>query len=231
MRLRAAVAVITLLLCAPAWADEKTQVMGTKEDRVFWVIPNYQTVQDELSLPTISAQDKFRIALKDSFDPYAFPIAGVFAGISHIDNENPSWGRGPDGFGKRYIAALADQTMSNMLSEAAFPILLHQDPRFFRLGRGGFWHRLGYAASRVFVTRGDDGSAQFNASEFAGNAVMAAAGNLYRPRQDRGVGESAENFGLQIGVDLVGGVFKEFWPDIKEKLTGRRPTRTSGRSP
>ena len=222
MRPRTAIAALLLFSCASAWSQEKTQVMGSKEDRVFWVLPNYQTVQDELSIPTISAKDKFKIAAKDSFDPFAFPVAGVFAGISHAQNQYPSWGRGVAGFEKRYVAALADQTMSNLLSEGAFPILLHQDPRFFRLGQGGFWHRLGYAATRVFVTRGDDGSAQFNASEFAGNAVMAAGANLYRPRQDRSVADSAVNFGVQIGVDLVGDIFKEFWPDIKEKLTGRR---------
>ncbi|MBI5238955.1 MAG: hypothetical protein HY926_00640 [Elusimicrobia bacterium] len=210
-----------LILSLPAGAQERTQVMGTKEDRVFWFIPNYQTVDLELSRPTISARDKLNIALKDSFDPYAFPIAGAFAGISHIQNEYPSWGRGPEGYGKRYLGALADQTMSNMLAEGVFPILLRQDPRFFRLGRGGFRRRLGYASTRIFVTRGDDGSAQFNASEFAGNAVMAAGSNLYHPRQDRSVGGTAVNFGIQLGMDLVGSIFKEFWPDLKELLTGR----------
>ena len=67
------------------------------------------------------------------------------------------------------------------MTEGVFPVVLHQDPRFFRLGRGGFFYRVGYAASRVFITRGDDGAAQFNASEFGGNAVMAIGSNLYTP--------------------------------------------------
>jgi hypothetical protein len=195
--------------------------MGTKEDRLFWIIPNYRTVDEEKSIASISAKEKITIALRDSFDPYAFPVAGVFAGISQAENEYPSWGRGVAGFEKRYFGALADQTVSNMMSEAVLPIMLHQDPRFFRLGRGGILYRLSYAASRVLVTRGDDGAAQFNFSEVGGNAVMAIGSNLYTPRQDRSPGDTASMWGIQLGIDMIGNVFKEFWPDIKQKLTGR----------
>jgi hypothetical protein len=196
--------------------------MGTKEDRLFWVVPNYRTVDEEKSIPSISSREKLTIALKDSFDPYAFPVAGMFAGISQAEDDPPTWGNGTTGYEKRYFAALADQTVSNMMSEAAFPIVLHQDPRFLRLGRGGFFHRLGYAASRILVTRGDDGSAQFNFSEVGGNAVMAIGSDLYYPPQSRSYGDTAAKWGIQLGMDMIGNVFKEFWPDIKQKLTGKR---------
>ena len=210
-----------LLMGGPAWSEEPTQVMGTKEGRLFWVIPNYQTVEERRSTPSISAGDKFLIAIKDSFDPYAFPIAGFYATIAQAQNEYPSWGSGAEGFEKRFLAALADQTVSNMMAEGVFPVVLHQDPRFFRLGRGGFFYRLGYAASRVFITRGDDGAAQFNASEVGGNAVMAIGSNLYTPREDRGVSDTAVKWGIQLSVDMVGSIFREFWPDIKQMLTGK----------
>ena len=212
---------IFLLMCGPAWTEERDQVMGTKEDRLFWFIPNYQTVDEQRSLPTISPRDKFTIAIKDSVDPYAFPIAGFFAGIAHFQNDYPSWGRGTTGYEKRFLAALADQTTSNMMAEGVFPVLLHQDPRFLRLGRGAFFDRLTYAATRVFVTRGDNGAAQFNVSECGGNAVMAIASNLYTPPQDRNAADTAVKWGIQLGVDMMGSVFREFWPDIKQMLTRR----------
>ena len=223
MRLRAWVSAGLWLLSGPLWAQDKAQVMGTKEDRLFWVIPNYRTVDEQRSIAAITAKEKLTIAVRDSFDPYAFPVAGFFAGIAQAEDEYPSWGQGTAGFEKRYFGALADQTVSNMMSEAVFPILLHQDPRFLRLGRGGILHRMGYAASRIFITRGDGGDSQFNASEFGGNAVMAIGSNLYTPRQDRSVGGTASKWGIQLGIDMVFNVFQEFWPDIKQKLTGRRP--------
>ncbi|MFI5363518.1 MAG: hypothetical protein ACHQ49_16240 [Elusimicrobiota bacterium] len=196
------------------------QIMGTKEDRILWFFPNYRTVDEEKSLPRITAHEKLWIATKDSFDPFSFPVAGLFAGIGQAENQEPGWGRGADGYGKRYVAALADQTMSNMMAEAAFPIMLRQDPRYLRLGRGGFLHRAGYAASRIFVTRADSGEAVFNSSEFGGNAVMACASNVYYPAANRTIGDTAGRFGTQIAFDMIADVSKEFWPDIKGWLIG-----------
>jgi len=195
--------------------------MGSREDRIVWIFPNYQTVDEANSKPVISSRDKLTIAIKDSVDPYAFPVAGMFAGINYAEDRDASWGQGTDKYGKLYFAALADQTLSNVLSEAAFPIALSQDPRYFRLGRGGFWHRAGYAAMRVFVTRGDSGGAQFNFSEFGGNAAAAAASDLYYPRDDRTFGNTATRFATQIGFDLFADVGKEFWPDVKNWLRSR----------
>ena len=113
------------------------------------------------------------------------------------------------------------------MTEGVFPAVLRQDPRFFRLGRGGFFYRVGYAASRVFITRGDDGAPQFNASEFGGNAVMAIGSNLYTPPEDRGVSDTAVKWGIELGVDMVGSIFREFWPDIRQMLTSDRGDRTS----
>jgi hypothetical protein len=197
------------------------QVMGDKDNRILWIFPNYRTVEEANSLPTITAREKLTLAASDSFDPYAFPVAGMFAGLDYAEDQDSSWGRGVQGYEKRYVAALADQTMSNLMSEAVFPIMLDEDPRYFRLGRGGFLHRTGYAVSRIFVTRTDSGGQEFNFSEFGGNAVTAAGGILYYPRDDRTFGSTTERYGTQIGFDLITNVAKEFWPDVKSWLLGK----------
>jgi hypothetical protein len=204
-------------LCARQTAPDG-QIMGSEENRILWVFPNFRTVEKHEAAPSISNMDKFRIAAKDSFDPYAFPVAAGYAGLAHLTNEYPSWGGGLDGYGHRYVGAFADQTMANMMAGAAFPILLHQDPRYFRLGTGGIAHRTGYAATRIFVTRSDSGRAQFNYSEIAGTAVMAGASNLYYPRQDRSWENTASKFGIQLGLNMIGNICKEFWPDVKNFL-------------
>jgi hypothetical protein len=201
--------------------DGDGQVMGTKNDRILWLFPNYRTVDQDKSQPTITRREKLSIAFNDSFDPYAFPVAGLFAGIAQLEDRPDSWSRDLDGYRKRYLAALADQTISNVMAEAVFPIMLKQDPRYFRLGRGGLWHRAGYALTRIFVTRTDSREPQFNYSEFGGNAVMASASIMYRPRADRTVGNASQTFALQLAMDSLSNVGKEFWPDIKAWLTGR----------
>jgi hypothetical protein len=130
----------------------------------------------------------------------------------------PSFGGGAEGFGKYYGGAFADQAIGNIVSEGLFPIGLHQDPRYFVKGTGEFWTRTGYALSREFITRGDDGSERFNTSELAGNAVAAGTSNLYYPAADRSSGNTTNKWGQQIALDAFFNVAKEFWPDVRKRL-------------
>lgn len=56
--------------------------------------------------------------------------------------------------------------------------------------------RTGYAISREFITRNDDGPNHFNTSELLGNAIAAGISNLYYPAADR-----ANKWGQQISLD------------------------------
>jgi hypothetical protein len=88
-------------------------------------------------------------------------------------------------------------------------------------GKGGFWKRTGYALSREFITRGDDGRDHFNTSELAGTAAAAGISNVYYPAADRSVGNTANKWGQQIALDAFFNVAKEFWPDVREKFFGQ----------
>jgi hypothetical protein len=65
------------------------------------------------------------------------------------------------------------------MTEGIFPTLLHQDPRYFRRHEGTGRSRLGYAISRLFITRTDSGRNQFNYSEIVGSATSLAISNAY----------------------------------------------------
>lgn len=192
-----------------------------KNDRIFGVIPNYRTVEDEAKEPTrLRAGEKFNLGLEDSFDYYAYPAAGIFAGIGMWQKQTPSFGQGAAGFAKYYGTAFADQTIGNMMSESIFPIMLHQDPRYFPLGKGGFWRRSGYAISREWLTRGDTGRTECNFSELGGNAAAVAISNVYYPAASRTVSNNAYKYGEQIGLDAFFNILKEFWPDMRQKMFG-----------
>ena len=76
------------------------------------------------------------IAGKDSFDWPVYPTAAAFATLYQLENQNPSFGQGMSGYAKRFAAAYGDQMIGNMMTEGIVPSLLHQDPRYFRLGEG-----------------------------------------------------------------------------------------------
>jgi hypothetical protein len=211
-----------------AWAqaDETEAVKRTEtreETHILGIVPDYDTVRNSsgVILP-ISTKRKFWLATEDVFDPFSFAIAGVYAGASQMGNQYREFGQGAKGYAKRYAGAFADQAIGNYLTEAVFPVMLRQDPRYFRMGpSSGFWKRVGYSASRVIVTRADSGARQFNFSEIAGNGVAAAISAAYYPPSSRNTDEVLEKFALNVGSDAGFNILKEFWPDMRHKFFGK----------
>jgi hypothetical protein len=191
---------------------------GPKNDRIFWTLPNYLTVENAAHVAPLTVGGKFKLTAKDSFDPVEVPYIGLLAGIGQLQNSEPSYGQGGAGYARRYGTAFADNTIGNFMTEAVFPSMLRQDPRYYQLGKGGFWRRTGYAFSRLLVTRTDSGQSQFNYSEIAGNAVAAGIASTYHPAQDRSFSNTMTILGTQIMWDGVADELKEFWPDIHRRL-------------
>ena len=120
----------------------------------------------------------------------------MLAGISQAENSDPGYGRGAAGYGKRYGAAFADGTIESFMTSAVLPSILRQDPRYYQLGKGGFWRRTGYAVSRIFVTPADSGRIQFNYSEIVGSALAAGISTYsYHPSDQRTVRNSLSVWG------------------------------------
>jgi hypothetical protein len=190
------------------------------DKRMFGVLPNYRTVEDTGDVEPLTTKRKFYIASKDSFDYPIYFLSGAFAGISQLENQNPSFGQGLKGYAKRYGTAYVDQMLGNMMTEAVFPTLLHEDPRYFRRGSGGKLGRTAYALTRIFVTRTDTGLNRINASELLGNSAAVAISNAYYPAT-RNVEDNLQKLALQCGTDALSNILKEFWPDVKRKLRSR----------
>lgn len=185
---------------------------------ILWIIPNYRTDESDAIYAPLTPGEKFKIAVDDSFDPSAFLVAGIFAGLAMAQREYPAFGDGADEFAKYYVGAFADQAIGNIMTEALFPIALHQDPRYFTKGKGGFFRRTGYAISREVITRKDDSGNTFNTSEIAGNLVAAGISNAYYPAADRSVGNTLDKWGQQLALDTAFNIAKEFWPDVRHKV-------------
>jgi len=209
---------------APTLAPAQNSAVPEKQDkRVFGVFPNYRTADGNVPFAPISARQKLVIGLKDSFDGPVYPVAGAFALLYQAEDQNPSFGPGLRGYARRYGTALGDQTIGNMMTESIMPALLRQDPRYFRIGsgRGSVLHRTAYALSRIFVTRTDSGAPTFNFSEWLGNATAATIGNAYYP-DGRTASDTAQRLGIACATDAFSQVMKEFWPDVKRKLSRKK---------
>jgi hypothetical protein len=194
------------------------QETGTSKDRLFWTMPNFLTMENAENIPPLTSGDKFKVVGRSLIDPSEFVLIGFVAGLGQASNSNPSYGQGAEGYGKRYATAYADNAIENFMASAALPSLLHQDPRYYQLGHGGFLRRTGHAISRVVMTRSDSGQSQFNYSEVFGAGMAAAISTYsYHPESERGVGTVISVWGTQIGWDVGTYMLKEFWPDLRRK--------------
>ena len=191
---------------------------GTVNDRIFEVLPNYGTVENANALPPLSTGQKFRIATASVFDWGAYPFNGALSAIAQARNNPKEWGQGWDAYGKRFGANFADNSIGTYMTVAVFPSLFREDPRYYQMGKGGFWRRSYHAVNRLFVTRTDSGATHFNYSESIGNAAAAALSNLYHVPSDRTASRNATTFAFLIVYDGLANGMKEFWPDIRRKV-------------
>jgi hypothetical protein len=108
-----------------------------------------------------------------------------------------------------------------MLTEGILPVAFKEDPRYFRKASGTVGSRVGYALSRIVITKTDTGAKSFNFAEILGNGIAAGVGLSYY-QDDRDFHDFAQNWGTQLATDAISQVLKEFWPDIKKKYFHKR---------
>jgi hypothetical protein len=202
---------------------EKELEKKEQSQRVLGVLPQF-AVTDRQDAPPLSPGSKFHLFYKSAFDPVTLGILGVQAGFSQAENEFPDYGQGAAGYGKRYGAALADSTSSGFFSNFFFPVIFKHDPRYFRLGEGGFGHRFVYSVKQEFVAHRDRGGKTFNFSNVLGAFASGGISNAYYPRSDRGFELTMSRSIIALGYGTAGGLFDEFWPDIHRRLFHKKPT-------
>jgi len=192
--------------------------IAPKNDRLFWILPNYLTVENQDQSGRLSTKTKFELSAKTMTDPMTISFIGAMALIGQARNSDPSYGQGVQGYAKRFGTFYADTAIGTLMTTSVFPTLLHQDPRYFQLGSGGPWRRAMYSVSQIFVTRSDSGERQFNYSEIVGSAAAAGISNAYHPADQRTLGNTLSVWGTDVMLNALCNVAKEFWPDLRRKI-------------
>jgi hypothetical protein len=206
-------------------------------------------VANRPNAPPLNPGQKFHLFARSAFDPFTLSLVGAEAGLSQADNQFPAYGQGAQGYAKRYGAALADEVSSSFFSNYFYPTLFSSDPRYFRLGEGGFGRRFFYGVKQEFVCHTDKGGRSFNFSNVLGAFTAGAISNIYYPgntlirtipatstspaipvyHNDRGFGLTISRASIAIVYGTIGGLLDEFWPDIHHKIA-RKHKQTASRS-
>jgi hypothetical protein len=160
-----------------------------------------------------------------TYSPYTFAGAAFSAGMAQATGAWYSYGGGMEGYGKRFGASLADSESGAFFGRFLFPVLLHEDPRYLRSTSENTMPRIGYALSRVLVTRDDHGNKRINLSLILSVFASAGLGNAYYPRDQRSFGDTAARSGSDFANTAGMNVLREFWPDIKKKFRKHEPQK------
>jgi hypothetical protein len=186
---------------------------------IFWVIPAFNVTCQGTFNP-LTPREKFGEWLEGTYDPRGLGWYAILtATVEHSSRDGYcGYGKGWGGYGKCFGSLELEANTSSFLGDFLLPSLLHQDPRYFRLGRASFGGRVAYAVSRVFVTHSDEGHWVFNSSALSGTAISAGLSNLYFPKQQVGWGPTVGRAAIDLGNTALYNLAAEFWPDIETVL-------------
>src|SRR5260370_5230356 len=184
---------------------------GQQTKRMFWIIPNFAAVSADTKLPPLATREKYALAMQDSVDYSSFVWSGMLAAQSMALRSYPEFHNGMAGYSRYYWRAFADQASGSFFTEAFVPALMHEDPRYYTRGHGGFFRRAGYAVSRIVVTKTDSGGAGVNFFHVVGNRMGAGVSNFYYPPEERGLHNTAINWLSQLEAASINNIVREFW--------------------
>ena len=202
-------------------------------------MPNFNVAYDS-HVPPLRPSQKIKIAFHSSTDPFAFVSAGLVSLYGQAtDDHGPDYdtsrnsagmkvvvrhegyGMGWEGYGKRFAANYADSFDGNMIGNALLPILLKEDPRYFRQGSGPIRHRFLFAIESTVWARRDNGNWGPNYANVLGNIAAGGISNAYYPSYERGVGLTFERGLVVTAEGTVGALLNEFLPDLTKRYLHR----------
>jgi hypothetical protein len=199
--------------------------------RILDIIPNFQTTNDTPDgQAPLTVRDKYVLAYHQTVD-FSAHLGNLFqATLQQASNGQPHYGQGWKPYARRVGAAEADQVTSAFFIFGFLPHVLHEDPRYFRKGKGLVWNRIRYAATRTVVTRTDSGYPTFNTPQVLGQLLQQGISTAYYPQQDRSAGGVFQNWGINLAYNSAYNVLKEFYPDLLRIVVHRHKEKGTGAS-
>ena len=170
----------------------------------------------------LDVSGKLRYHAERTFGSAAIATSGVKAGYLQMTDSPTEWGQGGDGYSKRLGSSIA---RSGIRAALAFGLdsTLHQDPRYYRSDNAGFWPRTGHALRGTILTRTDNGGETLSTWRLGSAYGAAFIANQWYPDRLNTVRRGFVNGSTRLGFDLAKNVMAEFWPDLKRKISRRKP--------
>ena len=181
------------------------------------VYPYQKFLGTNIVIP-LTWQEKGYLALNNLADPANF---GTIVGISAISvaaDSHSAYGPGLKGFGKSVGISYVQDISSEFFRGFTFPILFHQDPRYFRMPNAPLTKRIVYSVSRTVISRHDDGSTMPNYSVLLDYPLEAVLSNQYVPGVHTDLSSTVTRIATGYALDPVNNLIDEFLPDVASHI-------------
>ena len=170
------------------------------------------------SVGALSVRQKFELFADESVAPSRFLSSAAGAGIGQAQNSLAAYGQGMSGYGKRFGSSMATGASTNFFGTFVIASVTHRDPRYFVTLHPGTRYRIGYALSRIVVSRTDDGRNAANWPGILGPLLAETLANSYLPLKEQTVGRTFQRYGIRIGFNTAGNALRQYWPTIFRRL-------------
>jgi hypothetical protein len=166
----------------------------------------------------ITGKQRFEWFVSNTVGPTSlFAVGPASAAWGTAFNSPKEYGPHWDGFGKRYGMRLTGVSVGNAM-EAGLGAIWGEDPRYFRLGDGGFKSRVKYVVLASFMAPAPDGRWRPAYARYAGNIGNNFSSNTWRVPSESTAGQATVRCVYGVLGELGGNAFTEFWPDIRKKI-------------
>jgi hypothetical protein len=174
------------------------------------------------TLDVLDVNGKLRYHAERTFGPSSIAISGVKAGYLQMTDSPTEWGQGGAGYRKRISSSVASSGIRAVLA-FGLDSTLHQDPRYYRSDCAGLWPRTKHALRGTILTRTDSGGETLSTWRLGSAYGAAFISEQWYPDRFHTVRHGLVGGSTRIGFDLAKNVIAEFWPDIKRKISRRKP--------
>ncbi|WP_255550791.1 hypothetical protein [Granulicella sp. dw_53] len=198
--------------------------------RILGFMPNFRSVGSGAQPPPPSFKYNFKVATRQAFDYSSFIFLVITSASAEGLNSHPVLGKGMSGFYAYTWRGFLDKTDGSYLGAWLLPSILHEDTRFYALGKGhSITTRALYVISRQGVTRTYGGRQTPNIAGLGGKVLTQVISRYYYPTGATSFGVLATKFGYSAMRDVAFTSVREFYPDIaahyirrhREKLAAR----------
>lgn len=171
------------------------------------------TTNDQVA--PITGSGRLKWALMSTIGPGSLFVGAAQAGFGNLTDRPPEYREGAVGFGKRFGLRLSSVGTSNVM-EAGLGAIWGEDPRFRPSHETTVGGHFSHALIMTVMAQRSDGSLAPAYARYIAFAGSNAISDAWRPDSQVTVGSTMTRIGERFAGRLLGNLFREFWPDIKQ---------------